>query len=107
MKPNAIEISNLNHGEIYACAFNGNPKGAWKLVWQAFRSNRSGPADAYHATAEYEEVFDDRKRCVLCGSPIAGYGNNPDPLAQAGRCCDDCNTTKVIPARIAALRGQG
>ena len=43
--------------------------------------------------------------CVLCGTTFVGYGNNPEPLASFddGRCCDDCNTTKVIPARIKRL----
>lgn len=40
-------------------------------------------------------------RCCLCGKVIEGEGNNPQPLAPAiVRCCDDCNSNKVIPARI-------
>lgn len=39
--------------------------------------------------------------CVLCKKQIEGYGNNPAPLATTGNCCDDCNATKVIPARLA------
>lgn len=39
-------------------------------------------------------------RCVLCKATIEGYGNNPAPLATTGNCCDDCNTTKVLPARL-------
>lgn len=42
------------------------------------------------------------KKCCLCGEPIQGYGNNPLPLMD-GVCCDDCNTTKVIPSRISML----
>lgn len=38
-------------------------------------------------------------KCVLCGKKIVGYGNNAEPLAH-GRCCDECNVTKVIPYRI-------
>ena len=38
--------------------------------------------------------------CVLCDDTSAGYGNNPDPLATEGLCCDTCNFTKVIPARF-------
>ena len=47
--------------------------------------------------------------CVLCNEEIKGdvvngmvnvYGNNPHPLADEGRCCDDCNMFKVIPARM-------
>lgn len=40
------------------------------------------------------------KKCCLCGKEIDGYGNNPWPLAEEGECCDECNETKVIPARI-------
>jgi hypothetical protein len=38
-----------------------------------------------------------------------GYGNNPDPLGvlPEDRCCDDCNTTKVIPARLYGMRSSG
>jgi len=43
------------------------------------------------------------KYCVLCGANIIGYGNNPDPLAKEGECCDHCNVTKVIPERIKRL----
>jgi len=38
--------------------------------------------------------------CVMCNAPIIDYGNNPWPLAEDGRCCDNCNITKVVPARI-------
>lgn len=37
--------------------------------------------------------------CVLCTENFNGYGNNPYPLSEDGRCCDSCNT-KVIFARI-------
>jgi len=52
--------------------------------------------------------------CVLCegkiwpqinpedGKPFWGGGHNPAPLADEGKCCDWCNKTKVIPARIKA-----
>jgi hypothetical protein len=39
-------------------------------------------------------------RCILCGEEIVGYGHNPQPLEREGRCCDDCNDTKVIPKRL-------
>jgi len=43
--------------------------------------------------------------CVLCNRDMpvqaSGWelGNNAEPVV-AGRCCDDCNWTYVIPARI-------
>jgi len=52
----------------------------------------------------------DQPDCCLCGSPCepwvpddpeTGYGHNPEPLAtHPERCCNDCNATKVIPARL-------
>lgn len=42
------------------------------------------------------------KECCLCGKEINGFGNSPWPLRSEGegRCCDDCNNSLVIPARI-------
>lgn len=40
------------------------------------------------------------RKCVLCGRLFIGWGNNPQPLADNGKCCDICNTLKVIPQRI-------
>lgn len=47
-----------------------------------------------------------KDRCCICGGPLEGFGNNPYPLAEKGRCCDACNT-KVVAARIAAMRKGG
>tara|TARA_R100001460_G_scaffold75380_1_gene116508 strand:+ start:568 stop:813 length:246 start_codon:yes stop_codon:yes gene_type:complete len=33
--------------------------------------------------------------CVLCGIKFRGYGHNPEPLAEKGRCCDSCNDDVV------------
>lgn len=49
--------------------------------------------------------------CSLCGQPVEpwpsndgevhGWGHNPEPLADVNdRCCNTCNATKVIPARL-------
>ena len=51
-----------------------------------------------------KELTEDKETCILCGKHIDGYGNNPAPLADEGKCCDECNKTKVIPARMEALR---
>lgn len=45
-----------------------------------------------------------KERCIICGKPIVGYGNNPWPLHKVGKCCDECNTNKVIPARLALIK---
>ncbi len=44
----------------------------------------------------------EKTKCVICGKQITGYGNNPWPLADSGRCCDNCNG-KVITARFERL----
>ena len=43
--------------------------------------------------------------CCLCGSTFVGWGNNPFPLSdkEDDKCCDECNYTKVIPARLARI----
>ena len=40
-------------------------------------------------------------KCCICGEEIlTRFGNNPVPVKEKGECCDTCNLTKVIPARI-------
>ena len=48
--------------------------------------------------------MEERKiKCIICGNLIQnGYGNNPNPVVDYGRCCDDCNKKYVVPARIKA-----
>lgn len=43
------------------------------------------------------------KKCCICGKKFIGYGNNPDPIKKKGKCCNECNETKVIPARITQM----
>lgn len=38
--------------------------------------------------------------CCICGEELDGYGNNPEPYKQKGKCCDACNIKFVIPARL-------
>lgn len=47
------------------------------------------------------------QKCCLCGfdiQPVGDWfhGNNAEPAAD-GRCCDECNSLIVIPARIAEM----
>lgn len=37
--------------------------------------------------------------CSICGKEIEGFGNNAEPINH-GKCCDECNATVVIPARL-------
>lgn len=38
-------------------------------------------------------------KCSICGKEYTGWGNNARPVNN-GRCCDECNTKVVIPARM-------
>lgn len=44
-------------------------------------------------------------KCCICDGTFNGYGNNPWPVVEDknARCCDQCNETKVIPARIVQI----
>lgn len=50
-----------------------------------------------------DPIKEDRPVCCLCGEPLqkGEHGNNPAPLEDEGVCCDYCNITRVIPARLA------
>lgn len=43
--------------------------------------------------------------CSLCHGPYVNWGHNPQPLRAKfeDRCCDACNDTRVIPARIGLI----
>lgn len=47
-----------------------------------------------------DKEMNDNKVCCICGEKIEGYGNNPDPVKKKGKCCDNCNSIYVIPARL-------
>ena len=44
------------------------------------------------------------KICCICDEAFAGYGNDPWPIADDGECCDLCNASKVIPARLRRMK---
>ena len=41
-----------------------------------------------------------KQECCICHKSFYGYGNNPAPIANGGRCCDDCNRKVVMPTRL-------
>ena len=44
--------------------------------------------------------------CSICGEEIQDWvGNNPQPVSN-GRCCNNCNMTIVIPARIKEMSNE-
>ena len=45
-------------------------------------------------------------KCAICGNEINNeFGNNPWPIRtdENARCCDECNTSFVLPYRIMLL----
>ena len=52
---------------------------------------------------EIEKIMKEMEKnlftCCLCCKTGKGFGNNPFPVANEGKCCDSCNIT-VIRARI-------
>lgn len=45
-------------------------------------------------------------RCCICKNIFEGYGNNPAPLKNKGRCCDTCDDL-VIAERIRFIMMKG
>lgn len=43
------------------------------------------------------------QKCCICGNEFYGYGNDPYPIKEEGRCCDTCNGA-VILERIRQLQ---
>lgn len=40
-------------------------------------------------------------KCCICGQEIVdGFGNNPWPIKDKGECCDLCNISVVLKARL-------
>ena len=47
--------------------------------------------------------FEEKKKvCCICGKEFRGWGNDPWPVNKRRNtvCCDECNVTKVLEARI-------
>ena len=40
-----------------------------------------------------------KSKCCICKEEFIGFGNNAEPLLH-GKCCDECNKTKVLPLRM-------
>ena len=55
----------------------------------------------FHIVKDAKENI--KNKCCICGETYEGYGNNPFPVKDYGKCCDKCNLEKVIPARINSI----
>ena len=86
------------------------------MISNNLRSNGSSFVATHNTNNKTQEINDDKedktarlfamrwKDRELQRDPSTGEvfwkeGHNADPLSE-GRCCDTCNITKVIPARI-------
>lgn len=52
--------------------------------------------------------MDDKKyTCCICGREFDDWGNNPWPVVkdEDARCCNECNETQVVKARIELVLG--
>ena len=70
-------------------------------VFTAFVSIKE--INKYIRSIDEEDTF----KCCICSNEYKGLGNNPDPISENenDRCCDNCNTYKVIPARLKVILG--
>jgi hypothetical protein len=54
-------------------------------------------------TFECEDEYLMKKKCVICGDILIGFGNNAEPVCE-GQCCDCCNSRVVIQERLRQSR---
>ena len=48
--------------------------------------------------------MEEEKTCCICGKKFTGWGNDPWPVRTEGECCDDCNNSEVLTARLMGLK---
>lgn len=51
-------------------------------------------------TMEAEETVELKFECCFCGKTFGGFGYDPWPVKEEGRCCTACYAKNVLPARI-------
>lgn len=49
----------------------------------------------------------DKFKCCICGKEVIGWGNDPWPVVmdEGAKCCDECDMTVVLGARLDQLYG--
>ena len=55
-----------------------------------------------HSAERSDNMSEQAYICCFCGRAFKGWGNNPAPVNkdEKARCCDDCNSNIIIPARL-------
>ena len=74
-------------------------------ITKTFNSLEEFLEDYHRRQAEHRAQWANhpKPKCVLCSKPCdCPFGNNAQPVKE-GVCCDKCNATKVIPARMGRL----
>ncbi len=77
-------------------------------VWRIYnfvndwKDGKFGAVDLQKAIDEHLDKKE-KNVCCICGKEFDECGNNPWPVKYSGKCCDNCNTTRVIPARNAII----
>jgi hypothetical protein len=90
------------------------PDKEFKTEYSDRMTNATELEEAFYLDFEdynvYGEKLTEAKEnfCCICGEPIEGYGNNPEPYrsVEDGQCCDGCNLKFVIPARLEMMKGE-
>ena len=62
--------------------------------------------ESYNVYGEKLTEAKDEEVCCICGEPLEGHGNKPEPYKHEGRCCDACQNKFVLPARMAQIENK-
>jgi hypothetical protein len=90
----------------YTYAFENETLRDW--VFEAISQRKPMPPRLFGKAGKemYQRTQDLKPKptCCLCGELCdCPYGHNPFPLAEDGKCCSACNSSKVIPARMKGI----
>lgn len=82
----------LNCNKIFSTE-NGAKRHVEKIICDSFE----------RATIKAKELFESKKVCGICYGNYEGMGNDAMPVID-GRCCDKCNNSVVLSARLKNLK---
>lgn len=74
--------------------------------WETMLRYRASLGNDFKIDPKKNESVEKGEKCVICGKEIKEYGNNPAPVKDSGKCCDDCNKKIVIPARLKVTKNE-
>jgi len=106
---------NNEYIQFYNSNLNGNHELSFYALKYKYRRPSSGGSWAYITNGSWGVYFCgfrnvmegrvmDNFTCVICDKEVKGeWGNNPDPIALEGECCEECNNSVVMTARLNQL----